>query len=75
MGKRRDAINKPINAAAHYTGMAAAAAGALSTGNAAMGLVMYGTGYGLTRLAQMSKESPNAGGRHSALNDKQFGEK
>jgi hypothetical protein len=72
MGKMRDALNKPISTAGHYTGMATAAAGMLATGNAGMGLVGYGLGYGLTAIGKAYKESPHAGGRHSATSDAQF---
>jgi hypothetical protein len=73
MGKFKNAMSKPISTGGHYMGMATAAAGMLATGSAAMGLVGYGTGYALHAIGQMAKESPNAGGRHRALNDKQFG--
>ena len=72
MGKFKDAMNKPISTAGHYTGMATALGAGIATGNAAMALVGYGVGYGLTALGKEYKESPHAGGRHSVTSDTQF---
>lgn len=74
MGKFTD---KPISVGGHYAGMATAAAGMLATGSAAMGLVGYGLGYGLTALGKAYKSAPSESGRqaHNALNENQFGKK
>jgi hypothetical protein len=66
-------MKKPIDTAGHYAGMATAAAGMIATGSAGMGLVGYGLGYGLTKIGKAMKSAPS--GRHSALNDQQFGKK
>lgn len=63
---------KPDNSGAHKAGLAVGATLALATGNAAMGAVGYGVGYGGKKLIDMYKQSPNAGGKHEALNPNQF---
>ena len=69
----KDSLKKPIDTAGHYVGMTTAAAGMMATGSAGIGLVGYGLGYGLTKIGKAMKSAPS--GRHSALNDSQFGKK
>ena len=73
----KDFMNKPISAAGHYTGMAAAVGAGVATGHAGMALVGYGLGQGAVALKKAYDESPHAGGRkaHNALDERQFGKK
>ena len=78
MGKVKDFMNKPINTFGHYAGAAAAGAAMVSSGNAAVGIPVYLGVLGASAAFKAAKDAPSEAelqGRHSALNNTQFGKK
>lgn len=69
-------MKKPVSNGATTAGLLTGVATGVATGSGLMAAAGFGLGYGLKKLHEMSKESPNSGrNAHDVLNEPQFGKK